>query len=115
VNLKVYFWLNGAEHSWLKARSSVIRLIKRAFQDGGISMPDEAREVVFLRGVPVELTRVRKSALDQQPQREPLIRGKELTDPSSLAEGGLTTEAKTIESQAQRARLPEQGKDLLSE
>jgi len=25
VNLRVYFWLNGREHSWLKVRSSVIR------------------------------------------------------------------------------------------
>ncbi len=47
VNLRVYFWLNGREYSWLKVRSSVIRLVKRAFQEHGISMPDEAREVVF--------------------------------------------------------------------
>ncbi|MCC6508372.1 MAG: mechanosensitive ion channel [Pirellulaceae bacterium] len=80
VNLKVYFWLNGAEHSWLKARSSAIRLIKRAYQDRGISMPDEAREVVFPRGVPVEISRVRKTMPDQQPllPPQPLIRGKEI-------------------------------------
>ena len=28
VNLRVYFWLNGRTHSWLKVRSSVIRLVK---------------------------------------------------------------------------------------
>lgn len=55
VNLRVYFWLNGREHSWLKVRSSVIRLIKRAFQEYGITMPDDAREVVFPQGVPVDL------------------------------------------------------------
>ncbi|MEX0643556.1 MAG: mechanosensitive ion channel family protein [Pirellulales bacterium] len=49
INLRVYFWLNGREHSWLKVRSSVIRLVKLAFQKHGISMPDEAREVVFPR------------------------------------------------------------------
>ena len=53
VNLRIYFWLNGREHSWLKVRSSVIRLVKRAFQQHGISMPDEAREVVFPQGIPV--------------------------------------------------------------
>jgi small conductance mechanosensitive channel len=53
VNLRVYFWLNGREHSWLKVRSSVIRLVKLAFQKHGISMPDEAREVVFPHGIPV--------------------------------------------------------------
>lgn len=55
VNLRVYFWLNGREHSWLKARSSVIRLVKRAFQENGISIPDDAREVIFPQGVPVTL------------------------------------------------------------
>ncbi len=55
VNLRVYFWLNGREHSWLKVRSSVIRLVKLAFQENGISMPDEAREVVFPQGVPVAM------------------------------------------------------------
>jgi hypothetical protein len=55
INLRVYFWLNGREHSWLKVRSSVIRLVKLAFQQRGISMPDEAREVVFPQGVPVTI------------------------------------------------------------
>jgi small conductance mechanosensitive channel len=55
VNLRVYFWLNGGEHSWLKVRSSVIRLIKLAFQQHGISMPDEAREIVFPKGIPVTM------------------------------------------------------------
>ena len=55
INLRVYFWLNGREHSWLKVRSSVIRLVKLAFQKHGISMPDEAREVVFPQGIPVTM------------------------------------------------------------
>ena len=46
VNLRVYFWLDGGRHSWLKVKSSVIRLVKRAFQDAGISLPDEARELI---------------------------------------------------------------------
>jgi small conductance mechanosensitive channel len=52
INLRVYFWLDGREHSWLKVRSSVIRLVKLAFQQHGISMPDEAREIIFPRGNP---------------------------------------------------------------
>ncbi len=112
VILKVYFWLNGTEHSWLKVRSSAIRLIKRAFQDNGISMPDEAREVVFPRGIPVELTRVsnasHRSALTPRPHQ-----GEETADASTRAEGGLTTELETIEGQAQASRMPEQGDDLL--
>jgi len=55
VNLRVYFWLDGGRHSWLKVKSSVIRLVKRAFQDSEISLPDEAREVTFPHGVPVRM------------------------------------------------------------
>ena len=40
VNLRIYFWLDGGQHSWAKVKSSVIRLTKRAFQDAGISLPD---------------------------------------------------------------------------
>ncbi|MEJ7591516.1 MAG: mechanosensitive ion channel family protein [Planctomycetaceae bacterium] len=47
INLRVYFWLNGREHSWLKVRSSVIRLVKIAFQKNGISMPDERAKLFF--------------------------------------------------------------------
>ncbi len=31
VNLRIYFWLDGRKHSWLKVKSSVIRLVKKAF------------------------------------------------------------------------------------
>jgi small-conductance mechanosensitive channel len=40
VDLKVYFWLDGSVHHYAKVRSALMRLIKRAFQDAGISMPD---------------------------------------------------------------------------
>ena len=86
VTLKLYFWLNGTEHSWLKVRSSAIRLVKRAFQDSGISMPDDAREVVFPRGVPVEVTRVRNAGHANPPGRQ-TSRGEETADTSSMAAG----------------------------
>ena len=113
VNLKVYFWLNGAEHSWLKVRSSAIRLVKRAFQEHGISMPDEAREIVFPEGVPVQVSRELRNgrADDRAPtSRE---RPSEAAQAATPAEGGLGAESKTIETQAQLSRMPEEGEDLL--
>lgn len=53
VNVKVYYWFDGAELSPLKLKSSLIRKIKQALLDAGISMPDEAREIIFPQGVPV--------------------------------------------------------------
>lgn len=133
MNLKVYFWLDGTKHSWLKVRSSVIRLIKRAFQENGISMPDEAREVIINREVPLSIR------INGEQQEEAQALGTLLkadmsapvppsADPpsaqrhvphdsaavSTAAEAGLHSDAETLERQARNARDPEEGQDLLS-
>jgi small conductance mechanosensitive channel len=116
VDLRVYFWLNGREHSWLKVRSSVIRLVKRAFQKHGISMPDEAREVVFPQGVPVTLidgkpAETRGAAPGKQLPAE--SRHEELGVVSTKAEAGLYSEAAVIEEQARQAQPMKDGENLL--
>ena len=120
VNLRVYFWLNGREHSWLKVRSSVIRLVKRAFQEHGITMPDDAREIIFPQGVPVTLVDV-SAALptalgDAGPQRRrPVASPAEDTDAvSTQAEAGLYSEAVVIEAQARQAQPLKGGENLLA-
>ncbi len=114
VNLRIYFWLNGREHSWLKVRSSVIRLTKRAFQDAGISIPDEAREVIFPRGVPITMlselpTPAKEQATAPPPPERPLRTPEAIATP---AEGGLSSEADTLDEQARQAQ-PDEKEDLL--
>ena len=53
VNLQCLYWIDQTRHSPLKVGSSVIRLAKDALVVGGVSMPDEAREVIFPNGVPI--------------------------------------------------------------
>lgn len=118
VNLRVYFWLDGREHSWLKVRSSVIRLVKRSFQEQGITMPDDAREVIFPQGVPVDLIDRTAAAAaaggDGVPKRRrPAAESAEDTDAvSTPAEAGLYSEAVVIEAQARQAQ-PLKGADNL--
>lgn len=116
VNLRIYFWLNGGEHSWLKVRSSVIRLVKRAFQKEGISMPDESREVVFPKGVPVTVIE-RESGQQSDPrQADGDSAGpsrEERDDVSTEAEAGLYSEAVVIEEQARQAGPVNEGENLL--
>jgi small conductance mechanosensitive channel len=116
VNLRVYFWLNGRTHSWLKVRSSVIRLVKHAFQKHGISMPDEAREVVFPQGVPVTMLEgkladghgaIRRKRLPAESLHE------EVGAVSTKAEAGLYSEAVVIEEQAKQAQPLKDGENLL--
>jgi small-conductance mechanosensitive channel len=110
VNLRVYFWLDGDRHSWLKVKSSVIRLVKRAFQDAGISLPDEAREVTFPQGVPVRMIGGEGAA----EQAEPAL-AKPTAEPETVAtkaEAGLQSEAGEIKEQARRSWTP--GENLLT-
>ncbi len=116
ANLRVYFWINGREHSWLKVRSSVIRLVKRAFQEHGISMPDEAREVIFPQGIPVTMLEgkpVEVRAGTQGKQFSAEARHKELDVVSTKAEAGLYSEATVIEGQARQAQTLKEGENLL--
>jgi len=116
VNLRIYFWINGHEHSWLKVRSSVIRLVKRSFQQHGISMPDEAREVVFPGGVPVTLLNGKQEATNEaeSPKSSGKLPGsKGLDAVSTKAEAGLSNEAGILEEQARQAKPVDEGENLL--
>lgn len=123
VVLRIYFWLDGSRHSWLKVKSSVIRLIKRAFQDAGISMPDESREVVFPDGVPVTMLAEQVTSNAPKPTdgaaEDRIARPAASTaerqgaEPvATSAEGGLNSDAGEIKDQANQSRKIE-GDDLL--
>ena len=112
VRLRVYFWLDGREHSWLKVRSSVIRLVKRALQDAGISLPDEAREVIFPDGVTV---RLKEEAAAESPHTTHSQPERETSEAvSTAAEADLRSEASAIRKQALQSWNPDHGEDLLA-
>ncbi len=114
VDMKVYFWLNGNEHSFIKVRSSVIRLVKRAFQKHGISMPDEAREVVFPEGVPVTMVERKEAAASAGDPSRPAQPVASNDSVSTKAEAGLASDASTLREQARRANPEEAGENLLA-
>ncbi len=116
VDLRIYFWLNGREHSWLKVRSSVIRLVKRAFQQHGISMPDEAREVVFPQGIPITMIEGKPARSPDAPAKASLPSTGTPKEPdvvSTKAEGGLQSEAGVLDEQARLAQPLREGENLL--
>jgi small conductance mechanosensitive channel len=116
VNLRVYFWINGRDYSWLKVRSSVIRLVKVAFQKNSITMPDEARKLVFPRGVSVTVLHGKS---DESPiltktkptRSEPKL--DEIDAVSTRAEGGLNSEAAVIQEQARKVQPLKEKENLL--
>ena len=111
VSLVVYFWLDGRVHSWLKVKSALIRLVKRAFQEQGISMPSDVREVVFPRGVPVQREEGRRAGQGVRHER-PVA---ESSAVATGAEAGLASDARELGDQAARSRPPDEGPDLLEQ
>lgn len=111
VNLRVYFWIDSSKYSLLKVRSAVVRLTKRAFEDAGISMPDEAREVVFPSGVPVKM--LPDDSDINEVTAHPHSQPREAEPTAHSAEGNLRSEADEIKQQARQARSPEAGENLL--
>lgn len=114
INLQFYYWVDGSKHNLFKVKSSVLRLVKAAYEAENISMPDEAREIVFPKGVPVDITKrdiphhqrpgPKKSA-DFKPFEESKI--------ATGAEGDLKNSDDDIREQARKSRAPEEGEDLL--
>jgi len=113
VNLKIYFWYDGSAYNGLKVRSSLIRLVKRAFEKERISMPDEAREILFPEGVPV---RMLESVPPEGPQERPLEPSPPTPETvTTEAEGDLSSEDGQLREQARKGRSPDEGESLLEE
>lgn len=90
VNMRGYFWFDARAYSPLKLRSMLLRRTKARLTERGISMPDEAREVVFPEGVPV-LQAAGKTA-PAPPAAHPEAE-------TSVAERDLSTEAAAVGEQ----------------
>lgn len=113
VNLAIFFWVNARDFSAIKVRSAIIRQVKQAFMKHGLVLPDESREVIFPRGVPVHMLD-QKPAVEEPPSPAPNVDQKDSID-TAVGEGDLTSEADVIKKQANESREPTDGKDLLPE
>ncbi|REK17556.1 MAG: BON domain-containing protein [Planctomycetota bacterium] len=111
VNLRIYFWMNIAKYSQFKVCSAVIRQVKSALEEANISMPDEAREVVFPDGVPVR--KVEHADNGSTWRERPVERAGDRIPTSRSGEGDLTSESHDIREQARVSRTPEGGSNLL--
>ena len=112
INLKVFFWVNGERLDKLKVLSAVMRLCVRALEAAGVSMPDDAREVIFPQGVPVrQLGKGGGGAAERErpTQEDP----RDADDHATEAEGDLTSNVGSIEKQAAASRRPEDGATVL--
>ncbi len=87
-------------------------------KDGVVSLPDEAREVLFPQGVPVRMLTnesQQKDPASKYTDRRHSQKEQYENEAESAAEGGLLTDAHEIESQAKNSRQPEEGASILIE
>ncbi len=114
VNLIVYFWYDGSAYNVFKVRSSLIRSVKKAFESEGISMPDEAREVIFPDGISVKMVEAHSEPTPIRTEKKHLP-ATALATVTNQAEGDLTSEELQLREQAKASRIPEEGSSILEE
>lgn len=51
VMMRLYGWIDQAEHDFIKSKSESIRLVKEAFDDAGIEMPEPIYRIHLRDGI----------------------------------------------------------------
>lgn len=118
VNLRIYFWVNNSSHNPLKVKSAIIRNVKYAFLNNNISMPDDAREVIFPEGVRVfseqsSLPDAKTNKLIPAAPVKPAVNKVGDDKESTKAEGNLDSDIPVIKSQANQYSLDNGDTNLL--
>ena len=111
VNIRVQFWFDGKSYSIFKVRSSLMRQVKRALEDAGVSTPAPVHEVRFPEGVPIHRIPVEAEAVTDI--RRPLAPVDEAVTVST-GEGNLKSEEGELKRQAKASDLPEAKDNLLT-
>ncbi|MFN0264310.1 mechanosensitive ion channel domain-containing protein [Tepidamorphus sp. 3E244] len=112
VNLRVFFWFDSEIYSPVKLKSALMRQTKQALLNGGISLPDEAREVIFPQGVPIvgePKSLPDKSASPEKPETLDKEEASVLD-----AEGGLENEDEAALREAEATASPDEKENLLT-
>jgi small conductance mechanosensitive channel len=106
VNLRASYWFDSATYAPNKINSALLRISKDTLLQGGIELPDPAREVVFPKGVPV--TRPPKNI--QSKVRDRNRADENETRDVTVSEGHLANERPDLSAVE---RIPEAADDLL--
>ena len=107
VNLKILFWLDGERFDAASVSSALMRQTKAALTEARISMPDEAREVVFPNGVPVNMSE-QKVFESKSPAIEVDMRQTEDKVDATSGEGSLANADDRIQKHAE----PDEGREI---
>ena len=113
VNLRIYYWFDSATFAPNKINSALLRLSKNALLEGGIELPDPAREVVFPKGVPVTQLEFLPRGAKLPNNKKDRVSAEE-TSAATASEGDLAKEDVELSGRA-RGGVPEAAENLLSD
>ncbi|WP_018981370.1 mechanosensitive ion channel family protein [Salinimonas chungwhensis] len=115
LNLKVYFWIDVERTSVLKMASVLMRRLVETFDSAGISMPDDAREIIFPQGVPVitDQSGSQRSTPSEEKQSMQHHAMADIKKRSDSHDEDVSSETQEIRRQAAKARDPEGGENIL--
>ena len=103
----------------MKVKSSVIRQVMRRLEFADISMPDDAREIVFPSAVPVQMLPEKSEIADDHIDAIQHLEQRHQREDDSVAnraEGDFASEASEIQQQADASRDPDEAEtDLLGD
>jgi len=112
INCRVYFWIDSRHHALYKVASEAMRLIVGTFLENNISMPDDAREVIFPEGI--DIIERSKTGLPLGITHTP----DSACIPANIAnnlnpEENLESDFKTVSRQAAESRQPDEGHSII--
>lgn len=112
VNIRVQYWFDGNAYSIFKVRSALMRQVKIALQNAGISMPDPAREIIFPDGIVVH----RADGVDTRaaPSSQLPVSVAAESAAASPGEGDLSSEQGELQRQADAVNMPDASENLLA-
>lgn len=121
VNLKIYYWINAREHSALKVKSSIIRLMKTSLQNRkllqypvGFPPPPKSDEPTLPPSQDLDGNLVEVKPTPEGPSGKLDLTEKQKKGPVvAKAEAGLDSEREMIEEQAKQAQTLKEGENLL--
>ena len=111
VNLKIYFWINAVESSFVKVKSLVLKNVKEALVDANVSMPDDAREVVFAS--PLEILKSDQQVSNLKVDIDQNEKKKRENERSKESDQDLSNELTELRQQAQQSPDAEKGENLI--
>jgi len=117
INLIFYFWINSQEFALIKVSSLCMKLMVQKFTEHSISMPDDAREVIFPEGIQLESSIAADNQSTLKPSHQSSYQPNQTKDSvtrvSNSAIDDLKSDHDAIKKQAQNAPTPEAGSNII--